>query len=211
MWLAMWLAFATTNGIGVAIGWALGHRYGAGPRLTLMPGFILLTAAGALLSRLLSLQPAIIFGVLVMTTFGAGMTSAQRGRLAAAVCAAFTGLGLLAWLGHGLIAPGATGYGAELLREYLTTLLTGAIGYCVVALLPLTFLDGQRIVRWSRLVWAALYAVVIGLFLLAVAPLPGSWQEATRAALLWCGAFGAFGVVSVAVWAWFRFRTPRSP
>ncbi len=46
--------------------------------------------------------------------------------------------------------------------------------------------------------------MVFAMFLLAVTPLPASWREATGAALPWCGAFGALGLASVAVWAWFR-------
>ncbi|UFU07787.1 hypothetical protein [Ruania halotolerans] len=209
--LAMFLALVTTNGVGVALGWLMGTRYRAQPQLTLMPGFLLLTAASVLVSRAFGLEPAILFGVLIMTTFGGALRREQRGVLSAVVCAAFAGLGGLAWIGYGLIDPSTTGFAMEFLREYLTTLLTGAIGYCVVALLPLTFLDGQRILRWSKPVWALLYAAVIVLFLLTVVPLPSSWQEASGAALWWCGAFGAFGLASIAIWAWFRIRTPRSP
>lgn len=206
MVLAMFFAFITTNGAGVALGWAVGNRYAARPRVKLMPGFLVLTAFSVVVSRLFGLEPIIMFGIMIMAGFGRRLNRVESGVYSAAICATFTGIGILAWLGYGLIDPQASGFATEFLREYLTTVLTGVIGYCIVALLPLTYLDGARIFRWSKRVWALLYAIVIVIFLLTVTPLPSSWQTASASTMWWSATFGTFGVISIAVWAWFRFR-----
>lgn len=204
---AMFAAFMTTNGLSIVTSWLMGRRFAMWPQLTLMPGFLLLSALSVVFSRLAGLQPAILFGILMVVTFGKALPRNQQGVLSTVLSGTFLGIGVFAWFVYSLIDSGRTGMTVEFLREYLTTLATGGIGYCVVALLPLTYLEGIAIFRWSKSLWAVLYISVIVIFQLTVVRMPGSWQEMSGATMLWCTAFGTFGVVSVAVWAWFRFRT----
>ncbi|MGJ9411228.1 hypothetical protein ACHAAC_00825 [Aeromicrobium sp. CF4.19] len=213
IFLAVLLSLVVLNGAGALVSaWVGSRRYGVPARLVLMPGFLLIAALSVLASRQLGLQPGILFGLLVSVAFGAGLRREQAGRVSASVCAVYLGLGVLAWLLHGTIGTEDTSFTGELLREVLTTVTIGTIGSIVIALLPLTFLEGRKVLTWSRPVWALLYALTLVLFVLVVVPLPDSWVDASRQSIIYSGTFGAFGVVSLTVWAWFRLRsgTPAS-
>lgn len=200
--LAMFGAFVITNGLGVALAWLFGSRFQASPRFNLMPGFLVLSAASVLFSRLLGFQPAILFGILMVVAFGRELPRAHRGALATVFCGVFLIIGALAWLGYNTMDPATVGFFPEFVREFFTALATGGIGYCVIALLPMTYLEGLPIFRWSKWLWAGLYVLVLVTFQVTIMRMPNSWQELSGAAMAWCMVFGAFGVISLATWAW---------
>ncbi|WP_375000620.1 hypothetical protein [Aeromicrobium sp. CTD01-1L150] len=213
LYLAVLVSLVIMNGAAALTAWGVaGRRYRLPTRLVLMPAFLVLAAASVLVSRVFELQPGILFGLLMTVVVVTRLDRGQAGRTAAAGCAGFLVLGIVAWFLYSAIDVEATGFGTQVLREALTTITIGGIGSVIIALLPITFLDGRTVFEWSRGVWAALYTVAVAAFMLIVAPLPESWVEASLRSLLWSGVFGAFGLAAVSVWAWFRFRpTPGEP
>jgi hypothetical protein len=81
----------------------------------------------------------------------------------------------------------------------------------VVGLLPMRFLDGARVKEWSGAAWAVLFT--LGLFALVHVLLsPGSGYvghssgQVTVAVIV---LYVVFGAISVAFWAYFRYRPER--
>lgn len=70
----------------------------------------------------------------------------------------------------------------------------------------MTFLDGQNVFRWSKAWWFVMYAVTVVAFLVIVTPLPSAWQQVSERAVVCAIVFGAFGLISISVWLWFRVR-----
>ena len=72
-------------------------------------------------------------------------------------------------------------------------------------LLPLTFLAGATVLRWSRKGWIALYAAALFLFVHAVLR-PGKESTDATAATAWsmAGLLALFCVAAVGAWAWYR-------
>lgn len=71
-------------------------------------------------------------------------------------------------------------------------------------LVPMRDLRGEVVFRWSEPVWAGLFAVAAVLFgQLVVRAAPDVSGRAVGTMLV---LFGAFGVVPVAFWGWFRMR-----
>lgn len=206
LFLALLVSLTVMNAAAVVLGIGYAQRRLALPaRPMLMPGFLLITGATVVGSRGLGMEPGVLFGLLAMAVVGVPLRHDQAGRLATVLCGGFLAIGLTAWVLYSMLGDG-TGFGAELLREALTAITIGGIGSVAVAMLPLTFLSGHAVFHWSKPVWATLYAAALLAFVLVVVPLPDSWVEATRVGLVWSGVFGAFGLVSVGTWAWFRFR-----
>ncbi|WP_170934063.1 hypothetical protein [Microbacterium sp. JB110] len=208
LFLALICSMTLMNVLAVLSGrWAAG-RMGLPTRVLLMPGFLLIGAVGVLASRIFDMHPGILFGILAMSIVTAAVKKSQAGVLALILCGGFIVAGVVAWLLYAVIGDALSGFWGEFLRELLTAVAAGGIGSMVVVLLPVTFMSGRDIFLWSKRVWALVYAIALVLFVLLVLPLPDSWQESAGTSLLWLAAFGAFGVVSVGVWAWFRFRAP---
>jgi hypothetical protein len=80
----------------------------------------------------------------------------------------------------------------------------------VVALLPIDFLDGRTIFRWSKLAWLGAYAVTALVFLFVVVPMSDNWGSMSAPILGWGTLFAVFAVVAIATWAVFRRRVSSS-
>jgi hypothetical protein len=101
---------------------------------------------------------------------------------------------------------------------FATIIADGLLGAIVVAgieglvlgLIPLRFLPGETLVKWSRVAWVGLF--LCGLFLYAhffVRPAVGDDAAPGPSVVTAVGLFVVFAVVSIAFWGYFRFRAPR--
>jgi hypothetical protein len=205
--VAIVIALAVVNVAWVAVPWiASTHLTGARPRIELLPRNLVLVAAAAVVSRLLGLQPALLFGLLVGVVVAPGLSRIASGRLAAAQVAGLAGVGVLAWLLIGpLPAPSdaLTAFGTELADA--VTLL--AIGSAAISLLPVGRFAGRAIFLWSRRVWGALSLAVYTVLFALLLPVASLWNAGTASLLLIVGVV-AFAALSVAFWLWERFVEP---
>jgi len=90
----------------------------------------------------------------------------------------------------------------------LAALFIGAIEGLLFSLIPLKFLPGHRVARYSWAAWAAAAGVAAFLFVnVLLRPANGYLGTSSSASVLVTyGLFTAFGLASVAFWSWFRFR-----
>ena len=79
-------------------------------------------------------------------------------------------------------------------------------------MLPLRFLPGAAVFAWSRRTWTALFVLsAFGFLHVLVNPQSGYLADTTRTPMLTIVVlFVVFGLVSVGLWAYFRFRPSRS-
>ncbi|WP_166997714.1 Ig-like domain repeat protein [Paramicrobacterium fandaimingii] len=210
LFCAFVLSLVLMNLTAVAVGRIMARRLALSSIVRLMPGFLLIAAVGVLASRLFGLHPGILFGLLAMTVVTSTMRRGDAGRMALAVNGGFLMFGILAWVLYGVLDSELGGqfggFFAEMLREVLTAISVGCVGAVAVALLPMTFMGGRDIFLWSKRLWAVVYVVALLLFVLIVLPLPNSWEAVNGPAIVSALVFGGFGLTSLGVWAWFRFR-----
>jgi len=122
------------------------------------------------------------------------------------------GFGIGAWLLYGAsVSLGSTEPNfAELLwRETLVAITVESLSSLVIAMIPIMFMDGRDIWRWSKLVWAALAAVSIVVFVIIILPLPASWAETSGPLAQTVVLFVGFMVLTAVIWAVFRWITAR--
>jgi len=189
------------------------HRQvGEWGRLNVLPGSIAVAAVCVGLSRLLHFQPGYLYGVLAGFAFRSRIDDKQAGRytawnnlVALVVCG-------LAWWARVPVSAAAARPGAGVwlyaLEACLVAVFLLGIESVAVGLLPMRFLDGRKVAGWSRAAWVALF----GLALFAVVHVllvPGSGyvnrtSNATELSVVLL--YAAFGLASVAFWAYFRFR-----
>jgi hypothetical protein len=80
-----------------------------------------------------------------------------------------------------------------------------------VGMLPMRFLDGRKVMQWSKPAWAALFFLgvfaTVHVLLKPGSGYVGSTSDTVRFSVM--VLFALFGLGSVAFWAYFRFRPQR--
>ncbi len=119
---------------------------------------------------------------------------------------------LLAWFARIPVADAAARPDAPLgfivLEAALVGVFLAGLETLVISLVPLRFLDGTKLMAWSRTGWAVLFGLVV-FILVHVLLRPGSGyvnDSPAASTVLVAVLFAGFGVFSVAFWAYFRFR-----
>jgi hypothetical protein len=116
-------------------------------------------------SRLTDFQPGYLYGVICGVTFAVQLNIKQAGHLTELTTLAVIALSVIAWLlwvpvNRGAIQPGAFS-GLIVLDDFLAALFVGGLVGTAVGLLPLRFLPGHELKRWSTFAWASTFAVAV--------------------------------------------------
>jgi hypothetical protein len=189
----------------------LARRRGEHGRLRLYPVTLVVAGLCVLVSRLVHFQPGYVYGLIAGFTVARPHTRAEEGRgvLASAVWTLV--LAVVAWLGWSAVASGAAKPGAAfpvvLLGTMLAAIFVAGVQSLVFALIPLRFLEGDKLFRWTRVVWAAVYAAgVLAYVHVMLDPRTKDHHRTTASLVKVIVLFASFGAVSVAFWAYYRFR-----
>jgi hypothetical protein len=166
-------------------------------------------------SRVAELQPGYLYGIVLGIVFVREDGPRDEGREQAAGAAWTLAVALAAWLLLGWLrsmspVPGdLVGIAAQ---TALAAVMVAGIEAVALGLIPFRFLPGTAIYRWSRLGWAALFGIGIFAFVhVLIGPNLGYVSELSVAGLAAAAAaFVAFGIVSLGVWGYFRFRPVRA-
>ncbi|MEM7337279.1 MAG: FGLLP motif-containing membrane protein [Actinomycetota bacterium] len=187
---------------------------------TIIPAVILVVA-----SRSFGWMPPYLYG-LVAGFIASDALAGERAeidarRSASAVVAgglALLGLAAVAVIGFSFLPADGSGSIDAVVRTVAETIYLTALLGVLFGLMPLSFMDGHRIWRWSRLAWIGLYGVTVAVFVYtvvlqhrvltdnAVARAEPSGARLEAALLFVVFAIGSFGF-----WAYFRWwpQTPR--
>jgi hypothetical protein len=183
-------------------------------RLEAVLGTLGVAAACVLISRLTGFQPGYLYGLVIGYAFVRELDATQQGRVLSAGAWWMLGLSLVSWLmlsavrgpGVGDTAPG------QILESVLAAITVAGIEGIAFGLVPLRFLPGEPIFRWSRMSWSLPYAIGLFAFVWIILNPKNGFAKATdQAGFVTAAAlFIGFGLVSVLFWAYFRFR-PTAP
>ena len=180
--------------------------------LRAIPSALVVAVVCVVVSRLTHFQPGYLFGLLGGAVFAGALARRSEGRAEFVTLLSALGLALLAWVAFEPVVEAANETGASfgvlLADSFLGCLFIGGIEGLLFSLIPLRFLPGARVRQWGWVPWAALMLVTTYLFV-HVLLIPESGylgRSTTVSATVTMTLFVAFGVLSCAFWAWFRFR-----
>ena len=181
----------------------LGDRW----KLKVVPVSLLIGVACVLLSRLTGFEPGYLYGLLIGLAFARELSAADEGRATAIGAAVMLAVAFAAWLGLGAM-PEGEGFALVVLRTSLAALMVAGLEGVVFGLLPMRFLPGEPLYAWNRILWGTLLAVgAFAFFHILINPASGYLSDSSRTPLFTVVALlVGFSLVSVAFWAWFRFR-----
>jgi hypothetical protein len=194
---------------------AIHRRTGEWGKLNFLPGSLGISIVMVLASRLMHFQPGYFYGALAGLAFASALSKDAQGRITAAnwIWALFLSVG--AWFARVPVAEAAGAPDASIwwvgLEACLALVFLWGIEGLVVAMLPMRFLDGRKVMAWNRVVWAVL--MFLGVFAtvhVLLSPNSGYVGHTTgEVAVGVVALFVIFGAISVGLWAYFRYRPRR--
>lgn len=184
------------------------RRFGDRAAVALFPLGLAVAAVCVVISRVTSFEPGYLYGVVAGFAFARDLNRGERGRITVATSGLLLVTAAAAFAVripvHDAVLDGG-GVPIQLLDTVLAAVFAAGIEANVLGLLPVRFLPGEELFAWSKAAWAAIFGVNLFAFLHALSAAGGgatTGASVTVAAAL----FLSFGAVSVAFWAWFRFR-----
>ncbi len=183
------------------------RRSGDRPTLRVVPLSLVIGVACVLISRATGFQPGYLYGLLIGLVFARELSAAEEGKATAIGAVLMLAVALVAWLGLGAL-PDGDGFGQVVTRTVLAALMVAGLEGVVFGLLPMRFLPGAPLYAWNRMLWAALLGLgAFAFFHILINPASGYLSDTSRTPLFTVIALLlGFSLVSVAFWAWFRFR-----
>lgn len=183
------------------------RRIGDSPALKVVPISLLIGVACVLVSRVTDFQPGYLYGLLIGIVFARELSAADEGRATALGACLMLAVALVSWLALGVL-PDGDGFGLVVARMSLAALMVAGLEGVVFGLLPMRFLPGEPLYAWNRLLWGALLAIgAFAFFHVLINPSSGYLSDTSRTPLFTVVALlVGFSLISVAFWAWFRFR-----
>lgn len=178
-------------------------------------GGLVVATVCALASFAFSINPPYVYGVVVGFEI-ARRTRAQAGRAAMFSAGGAAAMGAVALVLWTISAEWARGRGASFAAEAVGTMTSGTMIACIEAIafgfVPLRFLEGWHVFRWSRWRWATIQltgALAFG-WMLAASPTGKSHFDRVEAGSIetffLVAPFVLFAAGSLVFWNYFRLR-----
>jgi hypothetical protein len=175
------------------------------------PAGMAVAAVLVVFSRLAHFTPGYLFGVFTALGFNQPVDEKEDGKGLAVAASSLLGVAFLCWMLWIPVSAAAEKASPDFVTLFLdaalSTIWIAGVQGVIFGLLPLKFLDGQKVFHWSRVGWGVLYG--LGMFAFVhtmVRPGSGVDQKSFLPALM---VFLGFTFLSVLFWGYFRFRTPR--
>jgi hypothetical protein len=171
------------------------------------PWGLILTVVGVILSRLLHFAPGFLIGLILGLAIEGRSAAGYAWRLVVTRASIVIVMAILAWTGYSLLTLNGTEggtFGSMLLVETLVAITTEGIVALLVELLPLRFLEGERIYAKSRILWGVFYVLTILVFVIAIVPWEGNWSALGSSLWIWIGVLVLFALICIGVYVYFR-------
>jgi hypothetical protein len=207
--LIMAVLFSVPADIGIR------RQFGEWGKLNFLPGSVIVTIVMVVLCRLFEFQPGFFYGALAGLAFRSALSEQVQGKMTAANWIFSLVISVGAFFLRVPVSGAAAEPGSSIwwigVEICLSLVFLWGIEGLAVAMLPLRFLDGRKVYRWSKTAWAALF--FLGVFAtFHVLLRPGSGYVGSTSGEVRIGVMVVFalcGLGSAAFWAYFRYRPER--
>ena len=187
-------------------------RGAAGPwHLRALPSGLLVAALCVLISRLTGFQPGYLYGLIGGIVFSRSLSWRQDGHVVAVTSVATLLVALTAWLVWVPVSAQSsshpTSFAWALASNFLAAMFVSGMVGLLIGLVPLRFLPGEKLVRWHKGVWGAVFGLA-ALSVIEVMLRPQSAGAHAASVPFWttAGLFVGFGAASTLFWSYFRLR-----
>lgn len=194
----------------------IGRRWHVSAEVVARPGAFVLALIGVVASRTIGFSPGILVGLVLGLELARNARTEDRARATLVRLATTLGVALLAWIGYSALQAAYNGAGApdmlgQLTLETLAAASSEGLAGVMVAVLPVTFLEGRDLFTSSKKLWFALAIPAAFAFALIVLPTVTTDQGPHQPIGLWIGVLVVFSLLVFAVWLTFRILEARDP
>jgi hypothetical protein len=189
------------------------RRYHVDSSVRLFGAGIAVAIVCVLLSRLAGLQPGFVYGFIASSVILAPVALDRRAsaNLVILPSVALLVASLIAWVAMGPLHDAAerdASWVNVLADTVAASIFVGGLEGVFYSMIPLTFMDGVVVWRWSRLAWAAIFGVTTFLFWQLVINQYAAYLDAFRQPTVFAILLilAVYGTLTVATWLYFRRR-----
>jgi hypothetical protein len=182
----------------------------------LYPPFILLAGFLVIMARLAHFIPGVILGTVAEYEPAKRLSTRTAGIRVATTYTVLMALGLAAWFAWIPVEHSASHQGASslilILDSALAITFVSSLESVAFGLLPMRFLDGNDLFRWSRAIWAGLWgAAVLWFSVVILHPAMSTYgHEISSGREVWFALlFSSLMVIAVSTWGFLRVRDAR--
>ena len=192
------------------------RRYHARSSVRLFGAAIGVAIVCVLASRLVGLQPGFVYGFIASSVILAPIALSKRASATLVIIPSVALLiaSLVAWAVLGPLTSAAQTDASPwnvLAANVAAATFVGGLEGVFYAMIPISFMDGAVVWRWSKVAWLALFGVTTFLFWQLVinqyAAYLKAFQQPTIVAIVLILA--VYGTLTGVAWAYFRFRKGR--
>lgn len=196
--------------------WLLRNVYDRNAVLQVFPACVAIAVMSVLASRLGDFQPGIIVGFVAAAYLvdrpGEEPMDRSYGRRMFIIAGALLAVTLLAWMVSGPLHEAhetSPGFVTALLASTATAIFIVCLQGLVFDLVPVKFLDGATIWRWSKIAWLAMFVPALLLFVQVLFNRDSAYLELVVSRQSVTGFLLLIGYVllTFGTWAYFRQRS----
>lgn len=192
------------------------RRYHVDSSVRLFGAGIVVAIVCVLASRLAGLQPGFVYGFIASSVILAPVALDRRAsaNLVILPSVALLAASLAAWIAMGPLHAAAERDGSwfnVLADTIAASIFVGGLEGVFYSMIPLTFMDGAVVWRWSRVAWALIFGVATFLFWQLVINQYAAYLDAFRQPTVFAVLLilAVYGTLTVGTWLYFRWRRRR--
>jgi Tol biopolymer transport system component len=180
--------------------------------IRVLPGTVAVAAICVVASRLADFSPGYLYGAIAGFVFAKELSEQEEGRQAARAAIWMLLVSVVAWVARmplsDSVAQDDAGLGVLVLDSVLAAIFVAGIEGVVFGMIPIRFLAGSKLFAWSRAAWAIVFGIGAFLFLHVLLDPESEYladpnSVPTTTIFVF---FAVFGLLSIALWAYFRLR-----
>jgi len=189
------------------------RRFGAPAKMRLFPAAIAIAVACVVISRVMAFHPGYVFGIVGGLAFATTVRPDSRtyGRMVLISAGALLAVSLAAWFAAVPVAAAVQssgGFWLVTLQSALISMFVLGLEALLFGLLPLGFMDGEKVMRWSKVAWVAAFGTVAFAFWHVLLN-PGSKyldSLGQKNVVMMFALLGAYGFLTLVMYLYFRAR-----
>jgi hypothetical protein len=192
------------------------RRFKRRGRLITFPAGIIFAVGLVVVSRIFNFEPGFIFGLMTGIAFSDGITEREDGHglwIASLLVLAVSFAAWFVWIPvkSSVDASHDPAFIMVALDTLLATVWVAGVQSVVFSLIPIRFMDGEKVALWSRVAWFGIYVFALFVFVHTVLhPRDNQVGTASEAQVIYLSVLlGALTLVAVSLWAFFLFHNRR--
>jgi len=192
------------------------RRCGVKANLRLFPAAIAIAIVCVLISRVMAFHPGYVFGIVGGMAFATAAEPDRKsyGRLVLVSAAVLLAVSLVAWFAAIPVTAAVEksgGFALTTMQSALVGVFVMGLEALLFGLLPIGFMDGEKVMRWSKIAWVFAFGTVAFAFWHVLLNKNSKYLDSLgqRNVQMMFVLLAVYGLMTLAMYLFFRSRNKR--